>query len=222
MQKITFKTPDNVDIVGQYYAPVHDSTKGILCLHMMPLTKESWDELACLLSGTGWHVLAIDERGHGESTQQGSQHLDYTTFTDQQQQDKRLDVNSSLAWLQRKGVHLSECTVIGASIGANLALDALVRFPELKSAVLLSPGLDYRGIKTDKLADKLSAHQKVLLLASQDDDYSFQTIQQLDTLMHIPHEVWKFSNLGHGNTMTITDPNLNKRIHLWVEQNLKA
>ncbi len=62
--------------------------------------------------------------------------------------------------------------MIGASIGANLSLQYLARYPEFKKAVLLSPGLNYRGLRGEALAKKLRGDQRVLVVASKDDERS--------------------------------------------------
>lgn len=223
MEKVTFTTTDGVQLVGNYFPPVpprdplYPSICGVLCLHMMPATKESWNELAIKLSENRFHVLAIDERGHGESCTQQKHALDYQTFSDTEQQAKRLDVDASLTWLASKGLDLKQTVVVGASIGANLSLDALVRYPQLPSAVLLSPGLDYRGIKTDDLATQLRPHQSVLLIASQDDQYSFQTIETLDQLIQVQHELKKFQAGDHGTRLFQAYPELVQEVASWIQ-----
>lgn len=221
MEKVTFNTQDKVRLVANYFAPVSSSTLGVLCLHMMPETKESWTPLAQVLSAQGLHVLAPDERGHGESTTRGGEELDYKKFSDQEQQAKRLDVDASLTWLKSHGVQLETCVVIGASIGANLALDALLRFPQLPAAVLLSPGQDYRGVQTNPAAQQLRPAQRVLYIASQDDEYSFESVERLDYLTKAPHETWRLSQAGHGTQMCTAQPQLVHQVADWVVQALR-
>lgn len=220
MEKVTFSTQDGVKIVGNYFSPPSSSSSGVLCLHMMPETKESWTELAQLLSAQGMHVLAIDERGHGESVWRGNDQLDHKQFSDTEQQAKRFDVDAALNWMQTRGVELSQVTMLGASIGANLSLDTLVRFPQIPSAVLLSPGQDYRGVQTDAAITKLKPHQRVLLVASSDDQYSFETITRLDQLAQIPHETWRLDNAGHGTHMFTAETSLLQKISQWITTQL--
>lgn len=220
MEKVTFNTQDGVKIFGNYFSPTTNSSSGVLCLHMMPETKESWTELAQLLSAQGMHVLAIDERGHGESVWRGDEKLNHKQFSDTEQQAKRLDVDAALEWMRTRGVELNQVTLVGASIGANLSLDTLVRFPLIPSAVLLSPGQDYRGIQTDSTITKLKPHQRVLLVASNDDQYSFETITRLDQLAQIPHETWRLDKAGHGTHMFIAEPDLLQKISDWITSSL--
>ena len=64
-QRIELKTKDGVSVIGDYYAPSQASVKGLLLLHMMPADRTSWNAFAGRMQAAGWHVLAIDLRGHG-------------------------------------------------------------------------------------------------------------------------------------------------------------
>jgi alpha-beta hydrolase superfamily lysophospholipase len=68
VQKISFVTKDGVTIVANYYPNKSAKFAGIL-VHMRPKTKESFDNLAKFLQNQGYALLAIDLRGHGESTE---------------------------------------------------------------------------------------------------------------------------------------------------------
>ena len=139
MEKVTLKTEDGLDIVGLYY--LGPSSKGTLLLHMMPATKESWEEFAVKLQAEGYQVLAIDLRGHGESSggPEG-----FRNFSDVDHQKSMFDIDAGIEFLEKKGAARNNLVLIGASIGANLALWSLTENKEIKMPVLLSPGLDYR------------------------------------------------------------------------------
>jgi pimeloyl-ACP methyl ester carboxylesterase/predicted small secreted protein len=164
MQKVSFITQDNVKIFANSWP---GTGKAVLLLHMMPSTKESWNDLAPKLQRAGFSVLAIDLRGHGESTLQTAKTLDYKQFSDLEHQESIKDVESSIAYLTNQGA--SEIYIIGASIGANLALEYAAMNPEIQKIVLLSPGLDYRGIKGEDYARQLLKSQQVLVYAGRQD-----------------------------------------------------
>ena len=164
MEKVSFQTEDGVVIVGNYWK---GSSTGVLLLHMMPSTKESWDEFANELNSRGMSALAIDLRGHGESMKQNGRVLDYTKFTDQQHQSSIFDVESAANYLKEKGV--TEIHIAGASIGANLALEYQSEHSGVKKAILLSPGTDYRGVITEPYAERLLNDQEVFFVAATRD-----------------------------------------------------
>lgn len=208
-EKVTLTTSDGIQIVADVY-PASEPKKFAILLHMMPETKESWREFAGKLQETGYTSIAIDERGHGESTMDGT--LNYKTFTDEQQQAKRLDAEAAFEYLKTQGATEENTVVVGASIGANLAIRFLLDHQGAKKAVALSPGLDYRGVTTADAIQKISAEQSVLLVASDDDTESFETIRELHRLNPDQTSVIERSGIGHGTRMFDADPTLMDRV----------
>jgi len=210
---VKLKTKDGVDIVGDYY-PAPDFNVGVLMLHMMPADRKSFFAFAEKVQRAGWQGLAIDFRGHGES--QGGP-SGYQLFKDEEHQKSILDVEAGAEFLKSKGV--KEIYLVGASIGANLSLQYLVEHPEAKAAVLLSPGLNYRGIKTDELAKKVYHTKAVYLAAAQDDYYSYETVQGLYDVLpkEVTRELKLFDSGGHGTKLFETHPELMEEIILWLK-----
>lgn len=203
-QFVILKTTDGVELVGTYH---HSGQNRLaILLHMMPATKESWDAIAQSLLERGCASLAIDMRGHGESTMGGT--LDYRNFDEEQQQAKRLDLEAALEWARVQEFSDEHIILIGASIGANLAIRALAEHPALRLAIALSPGLNYRGVRTDDAITQIRPNQKVVLVASDDDDRpSWDSVHELHRLN--PSTVLiERHGLGHGTNMTDKDQTL--------------
>src|SRR3989338_3696267 len=167
MQKITLTTKDNIKIAGDFYPADSDNAPAVVLLHMMPATKESWQELAPILVERGFQILAIDERGHGESVENGT--LNFREFSSEQQQAKMLDVLAAREFFIEKGVSVSDIFVGGASIGANLSIQYLAENPECRAVFALSPGYNYYGIQTVPLLENSRDGQNVFLVAAKDD-----------------------------------------------------
>ncbi len=199
--RITFTTEDGVTIVGAWNeAPANAGA--ILLLHMMPTTRESWGAMQKTLADKGLSSLAIDLRGHGESTQgpEGTT-LNYREFTDEQHQGSSLDVEAAIAWLRDKKIEYGRMGLMGSSIGATLALVALADEPRIPSAVLLSPG-DYRGLRLVEASQDLNPDQSLCILASADDSQAYAASKQLSTDAPVDHkEFIEYAASGHGNAM---------------------
>lgn len=216
MEKISFKTDDGVTIVGNYW---NGGEGAALLLHMMPATKESWNLFAEALHRAGYSVLAIDERGHGASTNGGR--IDYKNFTDAEQQKKILDVRAADAWLGKDGKKLK--LVAGASIGANLALQYQVENNLPIATVLLSPGFNYRGIETKLLATKLKDPQRVFYAGAKLDGRSSgltaaQMADELFTLSNISDKKLFISESDkHGTDLFALEPQLMSEILNWLK-----
>lgn len=215
---MSFITLDKVQIVGTWIeAREKQAAPSVLLLHMMPATKESWNNFARDLAHHGYSSLAIDLRGHGGSTNQGGVTLNYENFDDAQHQASRIDVDAALDFLEKhKGVTLSRIAVVGASIGANLALQALIQHPTMKTAILLSPGLNYRGLATESLVGRVSLDQSIYIVVSRDDSQSFSDSQVLYDLAQTKKDITLLEGAGHGTNMLERDPSLAQRILSWL------
>lgn len=203
-ERMVFKTTDGVEIVGTYRNT--GQQKIAILLHMMPATKESWDGFAARLLEAGYASLAIDERGHGESTMGGT--LNYKKFTDVEQQAKRLDLEAAIAFAKEKGFGENQIVLIGASIGANLVIQAMPEHPNIPVAIALSPGLDYHGVKTTVPVFKMHDYQFLVVVASDDDPESFDSARKLQEYNPGQVEFVQRSGLGHSTRMTDKDPSL--------------
>lgn len=201
---VTLTTSDGIQLAGIYRRT--DQRRVAILLHMMPSTKESWDSIAQKLLEHGVASLAIDMRGHGESTMGGT--IDYKQFNEEQQQAKRFDLDAALDWAHTQGFDESRTILIGASIGANLAIRALAEHPDLPLAIALSPGLNYRGVTTDDAIVKIRPNQRVVLVASDDDDRpSWDSVHELHRLNPSAILIERHG-IGHGTNMSDNDPTL--------------
>ncbi|MBI2637784.1 MAG: alpha/beta fold hydrolase [Candidatus Sungbacteria bacterium] len=213
-ERVELKTQDDAVIVGDFYDTGNLADTGIVSLHMMPATRESFSILAIKLQKAGYPGVAIDLRGHGES--EGGPD-GYKAFKDEDHQQSIEDVRAVAEFLKTKGV--KTIYLIGASIGANLALEYLAESSEAKAAVLLSPGLDYRGIKTKPLIKKVSSGKAVYLVAADDDAYSAESIRKLfdEVPAGVARTMTVYKSGGHGTTLFQTQPELIGEIEKWVQ-----
>lgn len=204
--KVNFETDDGVTIVGNWYPVLHASNTALL-LHMMPETKESWRSLAAALNEKGVSALAIDLRGHGESTKKNSTTIDFRRFSDRDHQESIKDIETAVSWLSTMGYGESSIALVGASIGANLALQFAASHPMVERIALVSPGFEYRGIQTESAMRSLSPETRVLLLASKDDTYSADTVDLL-TSMNRRATSSLVDGSGHGTAIFQEHPDL--------------
>lgn len=219
METVRLKTQDGVEIVGDYYPPVgktqvvKGASRGVLLLHMMPRDRKSWRVFAEKLQRVGLPVLAIDLRGHGES--QGGPD-GYRTFSDAEHQNSRLDVIAGAVFLRSKRV--DEFHLVGASIGANLALQYAAEHPNARSIVLLSPGIDYSGLKTSEFIGKVPQSRGIFLVASDDDEYSKNSVNELVSRITLDenHKLKIFENGGHGTNIFENDPEFMDELVEWL------
>lgn len=212
-ERVTFTTSDRVEIVGNLDRG--GAEKFAILLHMRPSTKEGWQLFAEKLVAAGYSVLAIDQRGHGESTMGGT--LNFETFTEDQSRAKILDVEAAFVYLQSLGATEANTIVVGGSIGANLAIQFLSEHAGMKKAVALSPGLNFRGVTTEDKVARLHEGQNVLIVVSDDDQHTDHDVaQKLQAVKPECVETLLLHGLGHAEKMFDKDPTLMDRIIDWL------
>ena len=211
IRDIALTTEDKVAIAATYYEAI--SEKGIMLVHMYGMTRQSWRDVAVFFQEKGYQVLAIDLRGHGQSLEKNKQRISYINFHDQDFLDMLKDVKAAKEFLLKQGVEV--LGVIGASIGANLALIAAAHDNDIKKVIALSPGLNYKGLKPQNEVKKITA--PAMLVASEDDQYSAMSVRTLEAVMHNEKEVKIFPKADHGTRMFNNEPALKNVILQFLE-----
>lgn len=192
-EKVRFKTSDGFTIHGNLFRA---GKNAVLLMHQFQLDKSSFDSFAQKLNRAGLTALAIDLRGHGESTGQNGKRRGFTGFSGQDFRDMELDAKAAKQFLEKEGFALFGA--VGSSIGANTALNFAALDSAVKKVVLLSPGLEYLGIETAPSAPKVKG--SVLCVSSAEDEYSFATCKTLVPEMPNAEEM-DLSGAGHGTYM---------------------
>lgn len=211
-QSVQVKASDGLTLRGDFYALLPDAVPksgapAVLLLHDLNGNRADNVSLVKPLLQEGYHVLAVDLRGFGETGGKP----DWEAATD--------DIQIWLKWLkQQPGVHSHELTIVGDGIGANLALIACSGDTSCATSVALSPGLvdcDKRDCQADiatigkpavdyfvtasknALTNGLPRHS-MLLVASQMDSNTKSSINQIISLSQTEVEVRLFPKEARG------------------------
>lgn len=212
---INFQTKDNVKIVGDFYDA--KSKKSVLLLHILPGNRRDLENLAEFLWQNDYNILNIDERGHGDSEAWSGEVGSWQEFT-QADYDKMIyDAEAAVGWLDNK-IPDAVTVLIGGSIGANIAMIFGAKH-QPKIVVALSPGLDYKGIKTEIAARNY--RQNLLLIASRDNSNAFESSERLFEISSAMHkEFIKYENAGHATRMLDAEPELKQKILDFLNSNI--
>jgi alpha-beta hydrolase superfamily lysophospholipase len=208
-EEVTLATEDGAKIAATYYP---GGERGVILLHMLGRNRGDYTAFAQELQKRGFSVIAIDLRGHGSSSG------DWRSFSASDFNTMVLDVKAAKEYLLGMGVKPGRIGIVGASIGANIALRYAAEDSEIKTVVLLSPGLNYRGVVTDDAAARYS--RSVLFAASEEDAYAFSSAEQLYSLVKGEKVFERLSNAGHGTEMLSASPELRKKVIAWLEARL--
>mgnify|MGYP001174005959 CR=1 FL=1 len=203
--------PDGTTLQARYHAAVARPAPGILLIHQAGGSQADWEPLVEALHAAGYAILTFDLRGHGASGGQA----DWAQMPG--------DTQAALRLLSElPGVDASRIVTGGASIGANLALNACADFAGCAATILLSPGLDYHGITTAPAIPRLGG-RPLLIVSSQNDGNNPGDSIMLDeraaagdhTLVIVPAG-------GHGAALLAAEPGLVARIVGWLAARVPA
>ena len=213
VQDVTFRTDDGVTIAGSLYLPARTGP-AVLLLHALGRSREDWQPVATRLADAGFVALAIDLRGHGASgaLPEGTSLEDLTRMV--------ADVKAARAFLStRREVVPNRIGIAGASIGANLAILYAAGDPTVRSLALLSPGIDYRGLRPEA-AMKKYGDRPALLVASQEDNYSANSARQLSQSGPGVRDLRILNGAGHGTAMLARQSDLAASLLDWFRRTL--
>lgn len=205
----TVVTSDGMSLAASWGLPAK-ATSGVVFVPMAGRGKEDWTSLAERFYRQGVAVLSLDLRG------QGANPRSTTELSEADAAKMILDVQAALDALEARG--LTRLAVVGAELGANLALQAAVAEPKVVSLVLLSPGMSVKGV-TAQDAMRLYGARPVLLVASNDDAYSARSAGMLASLAAGPHALELYQTAGKGTKMLGREPTLEATVVGYVQSN---
>lgn len=184
VQKITIRSGDFY-IVGEYVSSREDAPTLIL-LHGLGSVRQEWELLTNVLKENGFGYFVFDLRGHGESvkTVSGKERKfdEFRKIGAGSEWEKMVnDLDSVIKYLvKEKRIKEENIILCGASLGANICLIYTSKNPKIKNIILLSPGWEYAGLKTESALKKIDFSKKKLLFASSPlDYYSYSSTRQL-------------------------------------------
>lgn len=213
---VSFLTEDDLTIHGTIFPGT--MPKAVVLLHMLDRQRSDWEALANKLQTDGYYVLSLDLRGHGQSVMHKGEKRTYKQFKPADYIDMTKDLEAALVFLkERYQIRSAQTAVMGASIGANVAIRHAAEKPGVRVLVLLSPGLNYRGLLTEKEIAKLGG-LALLIVASEDDRYSAQSSRRLFEETGVLKELKMLENAGHGTRMLTNQPDLETYILNWIKE----
>ncbi len=211
-QDVHFVTEDGVSIAATLYLPARPGPVVVL-LHMQTRSRRDWDAVGPRLADAGIAALAIDLRGHGASDPRpaGPNAKDGGIVA---------DLKAARAYLaSRREVTPARVGLLGASLGANLAVVAAAADPTVRSIALLSPGLDYQGLRTQANLSRYG-NRPALLVGSREDAYVMITLRRLSGEGAGIREQLVLDGAGHGTTMLSRNPDLAGVLVDWFKRTL--
>ncbi|GCE16575.1 alpha/beta hydrolase [Dictyobacter kobayashii] len=177
---VHFKTSDDVNLAGSMYG---SGKIFVICSHELRTTKEIWKDsgMPQRLAALGYHVLAYDFRGNGDSA--GTSNL---TILD-------TDLKAAITFAKKQGA--TKIVLLGSSMGGTASLKVAAS-TDVAAVVTLSAPEMFPTNVTDEDVKAIKAPK--LFINSEFDDYTNDTKHMYD-VASAPKElhIYTDSNL-HG------------------------
>jgi pimeloyl-ACP methyl ester carboxylesterase len=219
----------SADEGGDGEAPVKKAYKGpkyplIILLHGINRDHTTWSDLPASLVKAGYSVFALDLRGHGKSTHTARKNrVTWRLFEQEQWQLLPKDVDEVIKNFQKDEKHPQidgrNVGLVGEKLGANVAVFTGRDMNEaVKAIVLISPGLDYKGIiPSQAVIDYTNA---ALLITTQDDSYSYKSTERLYNWLLGVKAMQVYKKIGDGSDMLSHQSALGDNITEWLNRQI--
>lgn len=207
---VTFQSTDGVTLAGELFEASGRPSPAVLLVHMLSRNKSEWGSLPDRIRDAGITALTFDLRGHGQS---GGSASDLHAMIQ--------DVRAAAQWLSaRPNVRGDAIAIVGASLGASLAQLAAVDSPQVRYLALLSPSLDYRGLRTDVSLVKRLGSRSLWLAASDQDPLALRTVRDIAAEPSGPREQHVSTMMAHGTALVDKDPDIASALVDWLRRSL--
>ncbi len=205
---VPIETRDGWRISGLYHPP-RRRLPVVLLIHGAESGKGEWGAFSPMLWKKGFGTMAIDLRGHGESKAGPRGREDFRSALDRRRAwtSATEDLRAAIREIRRLAP-ASPVGMIGASIGANLAAAVYQEDRRIAWMALLSPGVEYRGVRLAR-----PSRGPVAVAASPDDAYAFASARALAA--QSPHVEFIKGSGGHGVQM-FADARFESRMLAWI------
>ncbi|MGE3180778.1 MAG: alpha/beta hydrolase [Phycisphaerae bacterium] len=165
-KSVQLRTADGLVIFADFYPAERkvDSAPFVILLHMYQSDRSAWQPMIEPLRNSGFAVLALDLRGHGESGTTGTtrrvEERDPEIFREMQD-----DVRATYDWVvQQPRVDRSRFALLGASVGCSVAIQYAAKDKSVDVVACLTPGTNYLGLNTEEDIRQIQG-RKILLVA---------------------------------------------------------
>ena len=205
---VSFRSEDGRTINALVFEPSQRPAPAVVLVPMLGRPKDDWDAVGQRLADANILALAIDLPGQsdpGDSAVLGGWSN---------------DVRAAVTYLSsRPDVRPGAIGVAGASLGASLGALATAADPAVRSLALVSPSLEYRGVRIDA-AMKEYGGRPALLIASTHDPYAARSARELAKDPPGVRDTRLAETAAHGTVLLARDADLVKALVEWFQRTL--
>ena len=200
---VSLTTSDSTTIAAHTWG---EGDKGVVLVHGANESAESWAYFADRLATRGFHVIAVDLRGHGASA-------DAATLSSETWPKMVEDIHAASAWLRENGA--SSVHLVGAEVGANLVVHAGASDEAVTDIALLSPGMNLEGIASPTMMETYGDRPS-LIVSSTGDGYGARSAGILESKAQGRVYVEMLDGDAKGVRLLTRDPQLEGKLIAWL------
>ena len=143
-QSISLSTKDGWALSAAYSPATKNTT--VVLLHDLGKNKAEFSSFRKALAKAGFGYVALDLRGHGQSTSRGGYKSFAKEGADNPFNKMMQDTLAAVSFLKSKGVSENHIILLGTGLGANVAAKTAGALPNLKGIALISPSANIRDV----------------------------------------------------------------------------
>lgn len=205
---VTFRGDNGRTVAGLLIEASERPAPAVVLVPMLGRPKDDWQAIGQKLADAGITALAIDL----PSAAAPEEPKELSTWQE--------DVRAAIGFLsERSDVRTGSIGVAGASLGANLTALAAASEPVVRSIALVSPSLDYRGLRIEA-ALKQYGSRPALLVASLHDPYAARTVRELVKDAPGVRDARWSDTAAHGTVLLARDPAVSAALVEWFVRSL--
>jgi dienelactone hydrolase len=207
-RQVSFRAADGRTINALLVEAGQRPAPAVVLVPMLGRTRDDWQQVADRLGDANITALAIDlpGLGHpGDGASLGAWHS---------------DVLAAVGYLSsRPDVRATSIGIAGASLGASLAALAAAADSRVRSLALVSPALDYRGLRIEA-AMKQYGGRPALFISSAHDPYAARSSKELASSTPGIREMRWSETTAHGTVLLSRDPDAASALVEWFRRTL--
>lgn len=205
---VSFRSFDGRTVTALLVEPIQRPAAAVVLVGMLGRPHADWQAVADRLSDANIAALAVDLPGltlPADAKELAAWHTVVTGAVDY--------------LFSRADVRSEAIGVAGASLGANLAAVAAAGDARIRSLALISPSLDYRGVRIEGSLAKYGA-RPALLMASRKDPYAARSVRALAAGGEGLRETHWSDVPAHGTVLLANEPDLTRVLVEWFQRTL--
>jgi dienelactone hydrolase len=207
---VTFRALDGRTLSGLLLESEARPAPAVVLVPMLGRPRDDWQLVAQRLADARISALAVDLPGVSVPADPAA----FAAWSE--------DIRAAVGFLASRpaDVRAGSIGIAGASLGANLAAVAAAADPSVRAIALVSPSLDYRGLRIEE-SMRAYGVRPALLVASLQDPYAARSIRELSQEAPGPRELRWSSVPAHGSLLLQRDTDLVRSLVEWFQRTLE-